>query len=626
MMASSDFPGLLKRATELLLRDTTTRMAMESVEATMNLALRGVPGAPGGVGRYAVTLRRGRVEIREGQSPEAIVSMETDLETQLQMYEGASPMELAARGKLTVSLGAKGIGDASRFAPLMVAYRRLMEYPEMREAVREFRRAHRIPRPSLLEDVSVVQRALELPAGKAALPKFASEPLECMKRPELEALQAHKLREQMTYVWEKSPFYRRKFKEAGVGPGDIKSVADLARIPPTTKEEIRATQEARPPFGELLCVPEENIRAVFASSGTTGVPVLFASSPDDLEGQFASIRNLWMLGLKPGAVLQNSMSTSMFIGGSMIASLAAGSGPRAGTGMTFLQAGTGDSERQLRFMRRFRTNVWMATPSYTLYLAEVARRSGFKPEEFAMELVLVGGEPGPNAVPGLRERIEEAWNARCLEFYSTTEMGALLFSECEETCGLHAWEDGCVIEVVDPETGEAVADGERGNLVFTHLGMRTMPLVRWWSGDVTRVERDACACGRTHMRLMGITGRTDDMTKVRGVKFLPSSVEGLVRSVPGLNGEFLITVDKEGGLDRLRLQVEAAPGQDPAAAARKLREEFRANFVFDPEIEVLPEGTLPRFVHKSVRLVDLRKEGSREKFERITALQRRYEG
>lgn len=622
-----EFSTLLKLATELLLRDTATRMAMEPVEASMNLALRGVPGAPGGAGRYVVALRRGRVEVREGTSPEAIVSLETDLETQLQMYEGTSPMELAARGKLVVSLGSKGIGDASRFAPLMVAYRRLAEYPEMRGAIQEFRREHRIPKPSLLEDLPVVSRPMALPAGPAALPKFASEPLECMPRRELEALQAHKLREQMHYVWEKSPFYRRKMKEAGVGPGDVRSVEDLRRIPPTTKDEIRATQDARPPFGELLCVPEENVRAVFASSGTTGTPVLFANSPDDLEGQFASIRNLWMLGLKPGAVLQNSMSTSMFIGGSMIASLAAGSGPRAGTGMTFLQAGTGESERQLRLMRRFGTTVWMATPSYALYLADLARRRGHRPEDLSVEMVLVGGEPGPNAVPGLRKRIEEAWGgARCLEFYSTTEMGALLFSECDQMCGLHAWEDGCVIEVVDPETGEHVADGEEGNLVFTHLGMRTMPIVRWWSGDVTRVEREACACGRTHMRLMGITGRTDDMTKVRGVKFLPSAVEGLVRSVPGLNGEFLITVDREGGLDRLRLRAEAAPGQDAAAVARKLREEFRAHFIFDPEVEVVPEGSLPRFVHKSVRLVDLRKEGSREKFERITALQKRYEG
>jgi phenylacetate-CoA ligase len=278
----------------------------------------------------------------------------------------------------------------------------------------------------------------------------------------------------------------------------------------------------------------------------------------------------------------------------------------------------GRTEWQLDLMRRLGTSVFFATQSYVLYVGEKARELGIDPShDLDVRSVVGGGEPGLLAVEGFRDRMQRAWGDRvdCFESAGASEVG-YLGQECWAHQGLHVPEDYLLVDVLDPSSGEPVGPGEHGELCITHLRRQGMPLVRYCIGDVTSYEDDTCGCGRTHLRLQGIVGRTDDMIKVKGLKFFPSQVESIVECAEGCTGEFLIVVEKdqEEIMDTFTVKVEADCGQyDDVAEC--LERDIRALVGIRPEIEIVEPGELVRSPHKAVRLLDLRKDGAKEKYE-----------
>lgn len=460
-------------------------------------------------------------------------------------------------------------------------------------------------------------------------PSMWNPEAETMSRSDLGDLQDRLLRATLGRVWEGSPFYRRKFREAGVDPRELRGRDDLARLPVTTKRELAEEQRRVPPFGDLPSAPGSSFATVVGTTGTTGTPLFVPLTMSDTceyctPDSETWLRTLHSMGYSPGEdVLQSAWNYGFwyFSASCMAFGRDAARPPHVITSI-------GRTRWQLELMRRLGTTVLFATQSYVLYVGERARQLGIDPsQDLRVNKIVGGGEPGLLAIEGFRERLTEAWGpgVDCFESAGASEMG-YLGQECWAHQGLHVPEDYLLVEVLDPASGEGVGPGERGELCITHLRREGMPLVRYCIGDVTSYEDGPCGCGRTHLRLQGIVGRTDDMIKVKGLKFWPSQVESVVTCTEGCTGEFLIEVDKDQAevLDTFTVRVEAdcGPGDDLAAC---LERDIRALVGVKPEVEVVPPGTLVRSPHKAVRLLDRRKEGSEERHERKLAYARRLD-
>lgn len=423
---------------------------------------------------------------------------------------------------------------------------------------------------------------------------------EAWPRERIAEYQLERLREQLAYVQERSPFYRARFAEAGLEPGDLRSLDDLRALPLTDKAAYWDLVREAPPWGIHLAAAPEDVRRVHFSSGTTSKPVPCCWTAEDLD-RWADLyaRVAYAQGVRPGDVYQCLFNFSWFVGG-----LGAIAGYQR-LGATCIPAGSGDSERQVDTIFAYGTTVVGATPSFAAHLADVARQMGRDLRESRVERIMVGGEPG-GAIPASRRRIEEAWGAKCFDGYGLLEFQPVAW-ECEERSGGHLAEDFLYAEVLDPATRQPVPDGEPGVLVLTHLDKRAHPLVRWWTGDVVVRDASPCPCGRTHARLPGgVRGRVDDMLIVRGVNVFPSAIEEVVRRAEGTTGEYQIVLDDEvrdanGYLTTLKLRVEGEP------AARDLGERLAAavheELRFRPLVEVLPPSSLPRVTHKARRIV-----------------------
>jgi phenylacetate-CoA ligase len=421
---------------------------------------------------------------------------------------------------------------------------------------------------------------------------------ETLERPTLAELQLKHLQETVQRVAQRVPLYQNKFAEAGVRPEDIKSLVDVRRLPFTTGADLRTTY----PDG-LLAVGREEVVRLHTSSGTTGKPkALFFSRNDVNNAAELMARSLVMTGITRHDVLQNLMSYGLFTGGLVMHYGA------EKVGCLVIPAGPGTSERQLMLMQDFGTTAIHVLPSYALYFASFLERKGIDPrKDLKLRRAFVGAEPHTE---GTRHRIEEVFGMDVYNSYGLTEMnGPGVAFECEHKAGLHLWEDNFLLEIVDPATGEPLAEGERGELVLTTLRREAMPIIRYRTRDITSIIPEPCACGRTHRRLNRITGRTDDMLIVRGVNIFPQQIERVLMAVPQVGRNYLIMLE---GLDDLTVQVElAAAGFDGQvehlnALRDHLVEKLRAELWVRPKVDLLPAGTLPVAEGKVRRVIDKR--------------------
>ncbi len=426
--------------------------------------------------------------------------------------------------------------------------------------------------------------------------------VETWSRDRLETFQLDALRRQLSRVAATSEHYRRVFAEVGFEPGDLKSFADLRKLPFSRKADYVAGLQAAPPFGSFAAVaPGEAVRVHF-SSGTTARPAPVLWSQSDIE-RWADLyaRYLYAQGLRRGDVLQCMFNYAWFVGG-LGATLAA-----QRVGALVIPASSGDTERQIETLFEYGTQAVIGTPSFMAHIAEAAQKMGRDLTTSKVKMVCVGGEPGAS-VPGTRERIEAYWGAKMFDCYGALECQPIGWDTAAQL-GPTLAEDFIYVEVLHPDTGEPVADGERGVLVLTHLDKQACPLVRWWTGDIVVRDSRPAADGRTHARLSGgVLGRSDDMLIIRGVNLFPTAVEDVVRSFAELTNEYVLVTDasvkdpKTGFLTGVRLKVEAAPGAGGDIGERlsqRLREKLQVRF----HVEVLPPGTLPRTVHKAKRVI-----------------------
>jgi phenylacetate-CoA ligase len=423
--------------------------------------------------------------------------------------------------------------------------------------------------------------------------------LETMPRERLRALQGERLTRLVRYLDERVPFYRRRLDQAGVAPGDVRSLDDLASLPFTRKEDLRETY----PF-DLFAVPMKEVIRVHASSGTTGKPIVAGYTRDDVE-LFAAVnaRTLAMAGAEPGMMLHNAYGYGLFTGG---LGLHAG-GERLG--LTVVPVSGGMTERQLMLITDFRPDVISCTPSYALTLAQSFAERGVAPEDISLRFACIGAEPWTE---GMRHEIDAGLGIRATNIYGLTEViGPGVSNECVEARdGSHVNEDHFLPEIVDPETGEQLPDGKEGVLVFTTLTKQAMPVLRYWTGDITSLNSEPCTCGRTLARMALIKGRTDDMLIIRGVNVYPSQVETVLGGFPELSPHYRLVVTREGTLDDLEVQTEVV---DPAhlgdgSLAERIAGTIKSTVGCAARVTLVAPGEAPRSEGgKLARVTDLRK-------------------
>jgi len=436
----------------------------------------------------------------------------------------------------------------------------------------------------------------ELPDWKS---EYLDPELETMTREQIEALQVERLKETVKRCMN-NPFYKARLEKAGVTPESIKSVDDVRRIPFTTKQDLRDTY----PFG-LASAPLTECVRLHSSSGTTGNPTVILHTQKDLDEWANQVaRNLWMVGLRPNDVFQNSSGYGMFTGGL---------GFQYGAerlGMLTIPAAAGNSLRQIKFMTDFGTTALHAVPSYVTRLYEVMQEQGVDPrKDTKLKVLAIGAEPHSEEQ---RKRIENMLGVKAYNSFGMSEMcGPGVGFECKEQNGLHFWEDYYIVEIVDPETLEPVPDGEIGELVLTSIRREAMPLLRYRTRDLTRVLGRGCPCGRNHVRLDRMKGRSDDMMVLRGVNIFPIQIEKILMQFKELASNYLITLTTDENNDNMTVEVEIEDlftddYQKLIELQKKVKRALKDEILLTPHVKLVPKGTLPVSEGKAVRVVDKR--------------------
>ena len=412
---------------------------------------------------------------------------------------------------------------------------------------------------------------------------------------ELEEIQLRRLRWTVRYAYENVPFYRKRLKEKGVHPDDIRRLDDVSRLPFTTRDDLKANY----PFG-LFAVPRERIVRIHTSSGTSGKPKVVGYTHNDLENWINLVaRCLYMVGVRSNDTFQNMVSYTLFTGGLGFHYAA------ERIGAMVVPSGTGNTAKQIEYMLDFGTTAIHCTPSYALRIREVAEEMGVDLAQLPLRIGCFGAEPWSEST---RKRLEDAFSIDAFDSYGLSEMnGPGVAFECREKDGLHIWIDHYLVEVIDPETGEVLGEGEKGELVLTPLTKEALPLLRYRTGDLTYLMNDGCACGRTHPRIHRILGRTDDMIVVRGINVFPSQIEHVLMRIPGVGDHFQIVVSRNGSLDEILVRVEA-DSQHMDGLRKAVAEELKKELGLRAGVELVEKGTLERFEGKARRVIDLRKE------------------
>jgi phenylacetate-CoA ligase len=419
-----------------------------------------------------------------------------------------------------------------------------------------------------------------------------------------------RLKEITRYAYATSPFYRRKWDEAGFHPDDLHSLEDFdSKVPVITKKDLREAQSRVPPFGDYLCVAPDEVHHIHGTSGTTGRPTAFAIGRGDWDAVAnAHARIMWGMGIRPGDIVFVAAIFSLYMGS--WGALSGAERLRA-KAFPFGAGAQGMTARAAMWLDLTKPTALYATPSFALHLAEVARGEGYDPRAFGLRTMFFSGEPGAS-VPGVRDRIEAAYGAHVVDCGSMAEMTPFMHvSGSAETTGMLCWQDLVYTEVCDPKTYTRVPYGERGTPVYTHLERTSQPMIRLASGDLTLWESGPNPCGRTYPRLpQGIFGRIDDMFTIRGENVYPSEVDAVLNTLHGYGGEHRIVITREGAMDELviRIEIAAEHHAQGAEAHRLLRDEaarkLQKMLGLRSKLEIVEPGTFPRTDFKARRVVD----------------------
>jgi phenylacetate-CoA ligase len=437
---------------------------------------------------------------------------------------------------------------------------------------------------------------------KAMSVSYWEEEMETLPRVGLESIQLRRLQHLVARVYQKVAPYRRKMEAAGVRPDDIKSLADLAKLPFTVKDDLRDNY----PFG-LFTVPMEEVVRVHASSGTTGKSTVVGYTAGDIKTwSNVMARALCCAGATKGDMIHNAYGYGLFTGG-----LGAHYGIER-LGATAIPASGGNSKRQINIMRDFGSTVLLSTPSYALNLAEAMDAMQIDPKSLSLRVGIFGAEPWSES---MREEVERKLNLKATDIYGLSEvMGPGVAQECLQTDrGMHIFEDHFLPEIIDPDSGRVLPPGEKGELVFTTLTKEAFPIIRYRTKDISRLFYEPCGCGRTLVRMEKVTGRTDDMLIIRGVNVFPSQVEHVLVGIEGVEPHYLIVVEREGNLDTMQVQVEVSEGifSDEIRVLENLtkhiQKEIKDLLGVTCRVKLVEPRTIQRSEGKAQRVIDKRK-------------------
>ena len=441
-------------------------------------------------------------------------------------------------------------------------------------------------------------------SGAAAGSYMFDRAAETMPRAELQRLQLERLQKIVAHAYDRVPHYRKAFDAAKVKPADVKSLADVARLPFTVKDDLRSAY----PFG-MFALPREQLARLHASSGTTGKPTVVGYTLGDLS-RWAELmaRSLACAGARPGDIVHNAYGYGLFTGG-----LGAHDGATR-LGCTVVPMSGGNTEKQIVLLQDFGARVLCATPSYALNIAEMAESQGASLKSGPLQIGVFGAEPWSEA---MRAELQERLGIKAVDIYGLSEiMGPGVACECHEgQVGLHGWEDHFLFEIIDTETGRPLPYGEVGELVITTLTKEALPMIRYRTRDVTYMTAEPCACGRTHARIRRITGRNDDMLIIRGVNVYPSQIEAVLVGFPKTSPHYQLVVERRGAMDHLTLELEATPEVNAGnkteceRIAQDVSHHIKSLIGVTCDVVVKGAGEIPRSQGKAVRVRDLRKKG-----------------
>ena len=431
---------------------------------------------------------------------------------------------------------------------------------------------------------------------------YYNEEFETLPRPALEALQLKRLQGVLERVYANVPFYRAAFDTAGIRPVDVHSLADLQRLPFTTKQNMRDSY----PYG-LFAVPLEEIIRIHASSGTTGKPTVVGYTRKDIDSWAELMARAFVTaGAHKGDIIHNAYGYGLFTGG-----LGAHYGAEQ-LGASVIPISGGNTKRQLLIMQDFGSTVLTCTPSYALFMAEEAKAEGLDFRALKLRVGIFGAEPWSEEMRG---EIEQKLNLTALDIYGLSEiMGPGVAQECfEGKNGLHIWEDHFIPEIINPDTGEVLPEGKKGELVITTITKQGIPLIRYRTRDITSITYEQCVCGRTHARLARMSGRSDDMLIIRGVNVFPSQIESILVKIEGVEPHYLLIVDRKDNLDTLEVQVEVdeALFSDEIkvlqSLARRIEKEIKDMLGVTCKAKLVEPKTIQRSEGKAKRVIDNRK-------------------
>ncbi len=434
--------------------------------------------------------------------------------------------------------------------------------------------------------------------------RIFNKEMECMSRKDMEALQLERLKALVDYCEKNSEFYAKRLAAAGVTADKIKCLSDIEYIPYTTKADLRDTY----PFG-MFSVPMNKIVRLHASSGTTGNPTVVGYTREDLDNWSEQVARLAMAaGAHEGTIVQICFGYGMFTG-----ALGLHYGLEK-IGATVVPTSSGNTEKQLKFMRDFGTDAIVATPSYCMYLAEAARGMAdkFPMEQYKLKYGILGSE---GSTPEMRAEIEKHWGNGffCTDNYGMSELnGPGMSGECMYRDGLHINEDHFLCEVIDSATEQVLEKGSTGELVVTNLTKRGLPMLRYRTKDITRINYEPCACGRTSARMHKIIGRSDDMIKVRGVNVFPSQVESALIGINGISPNYLLVLTREGYSDSMEVRVELIDGSlldrygELVALQKRIHDNIKSILGIEIKVTLVEPNSIERFTGKAKRVLDLR--------------------
>jgi len=426
--------------------------------------------------------------------------------------------------------------------------------------------------------------------------------IESARRDDIESLQLSRLKDTVERVYTLTPFYKQKFQEMEITPDDITSLNDIKKLPFTTKKDLRAHY----PFG-LFTVPMSEVVRVHSSSGTTGKPTVVGYTKADMDVWDEVMARVYtMAGATAQDIVHNGYGYGLFTGG-----LGLHNGAEK-IGATVVPASGGFTERQLLLMKDFNATVLAATPSFALHMAELAKKSG--PDylkEYKLKAGIFGAEPTSK---GLKEEVSKAWEIDYHEIYGLSEIiGPGVACSCKNSDLLHVFEDHFFFEIIDPETGETMPHGERGELVITPLTKQALPLLRYRTGDITSITKEPCKCGRTMIRMESIVGRADDMLIISGVNVYPSQIEHVIANSQGVTLNYQIIADKKGHLDKLEIHIEVSDEimQDSLGKMEKIKKKIQSdllnNLYLNATVKLVEPRSIERSMGKAVRIIDKRK-------------------